>query len=146
MRKLSHIFFNASAAISALLCLATGALWVDGHYNQIGFVMVAENHVRFFETVRGGFQYTRVFTTSGSKFPEGPGPAPGWFFLPSQETVISSPRLGFGAAQLTRGDWNYAAKLFPAYFPLIVFAVVPIFWIRSYLRRRHRAADRLCTV
>ena len=137
--------FNFATALSLLLFLATATLWVRSYFGLVGYQTSAHGDAFFLEVVRGGFQYGHFGKESFGKGIYGDIlPLTGWYSGPAKDALIVHTRFGFGSASLLSP--KISMTLIPAFFPLVVFAVMPMIWFYSWRRHHQDAGKPRCPV
>jgi len=140
-----YVAFAVPAALSALLLVATCALWVRSHTMTDDIYWYGERRMTRFRTSGGGFwfetrpwQFTTKPHTEWQRYPD----KALYPFAPSPTSAIHE-RLGFLAS--TTG---YDLLLVAPYWALaLIAAPLPLVWMRASqrrLRRRWRRRRGLC--
>jgi hypothetical protein len=148
--------FNLAVAVSLVLCVVTGVLWVWSS-SQVDEVTCIRDGTRYTAHFAGGRLIVQV-TNSGSfnlveqgfRWRRYPGPAAvgeEWMWTAS---VIQRGRpavFGFWRGTVPNGDWgggpsSSAVVIAPVWPVLVLSAALPVVWLIRY-RRRRRAQRRL---
>ena len=143
MRGSLNILPNAATALSALIALATAALWVRGYrtFDTLGirFDLAGGGKLNVrVDSERGRLAF--VVVRSAPNTPE-PEPAAGWYWrsMPDLLGMWSDYRSGFGTRSGRLGtSRSIRAVIVPHWFAALAFAALPGYRLARRVRRRHK--------
>jgi len=135
--------FTILSVFSLLLCFATLALWIRsrGTADFAGFQ--GEGRGFWLDSGRGSL----FVGTAAITFPHALDSGTGFFHSREKiSLVLWQPAQGIGSFRaFSDSDANHFWITFPHWFLAIVFAVLPAYWLGSFVRSRRARCEGLCT-
>jgi hypothetical protein len=150
--------FSLASLLSLLLCVTTAVLWLRGYFvYDVLLTRAGDSDVRAITSVKGkiaayyGYNVqlrlgpTKIplwWRTIGGNYTSAPSFAEGF------EGEKSDPwwkRLGFQFSfrHFTQSDFQVTA---PDWFVVLLTLILPVIWLRTGIRHRHRRRSGLCPV
>ena len=149
MKRFALIFFNAMAALSPLLCVAAGVLWVRSH-SALHVAAQTTNRVQREIGISRGELYVRVhryvadMSDSANRWDV--RTAPTVDLLADTAMFFPHARPSIGGFFFGRETWNGANEtitLLPMPFIVALFAILPLAAFILHIRRRRRARRKV---
>jgi hypothetical protein len=141
--------FKIVVALSLLLFVATGVLWVRSYWHRDVFTLwFAERRACWVESCRGGgIQFVQMTNMATDQLESG------WDVAFPADPLPTEMRLGFGFVPTTSPpNWDggpsrqvyITVVVFPAYALMILLAVLPTTWAFTMIRRSRRVGLGHC--